>query len=119
MTLRHDWVKTTLGHGTMMCSRCGITDLEAVVLGCPEVCDVHNAAILGALKWLTKDEKTRGVTMELVNILEDLNQRHGQGGDDKPFSCSGAISKERMHELFWKHRNDIISSLRKAAALED
>lgn len=29
----HDWVKSTLGHGEMMCLACGITNREAAVLG--------------------------------------------------------------------------------------
>jgi hypothetical protein len=38
--MQHDWVKSTLGHGETMCSRCYITNREAAALGCSSVCDV-------------------------------------------------------------------------------
>lgn len=38
--LNHDWVKSTLGHGEAMCSRCLITNREAAVLGKLNACDV-------------------------------------------------------------------------------
>lgn len=28
----HNWVRSTLGHGEQMCSKCGITNREAAVL---------------------------------------------------------------------------------------
>lgn len=28
----HDWIKSTLGHGETMCSRCFITDREAAAI---------------------------------------------------------------------------------------
>lgn len=31
--LKHDWIKSTLGHGETMCSRCCITNREAWALG--------------------------------------------------------------------------------------
>lgn len=30
--MEHIWTKSTLGHGNQMCSRCSITDLEAIAL---------------------------------------------------------------------------------------
>lgn len=38
--MQHDWIKSTLGHGETMCSRCCITNREAVVLGVADACDV-------------------------------------------------------------------------------
>src|SRR5580693_8263066 len=38
--MQHDWVPSTLGHGETMCSRCFVTNREAAVLGCANVCDV-------------------------------------------------------------------------------
>jgi|SRR6266404_1436599 len=38
--MQHDWVKSTLGHGETMCSRCCITNREAAVLGVADSCDV-------------------------------------------------------------------------------
>lgn len=35
----HSWVKSTLGHGNLMCTRCKITDVEAQVLGKMQDCD--------------------------------------------------------------------------------
>lgn len=35
----HDWIKSTLGHGETMCRNCSITNREADVLGCLDVCD--------------------------------------------------------------------------------
>lgn len=37
---KHDWIKSTLGHGETMCSRCCMTNREAAVLGKSESCDV-------------------------------------------------------------------------------
>lgn len=30
--MQHDWIKSTLGHGEVMCRRCFITNREAAVL---------------------------------------------------------------------------------------
>lgn len=38
--MQHDWIKSTLGHGETMCSRCFITNREAAVLGVSNSCDV-------------------------------------------------------------------------------
>lgn len=38
--MQHDWIKSTLGHGETMCSRCFITNREAAVLGKTNDCDV-------------------------------------------------------------------------------
>ncbi len=38
--LQHDWIKSTLGHGETMCSRCFITNREAAVLGFADTCNV-------------------------------------------------------------------------------
>ena len=38
--MNHDWVKSRLGHGDAMCSRCRITNREAAVLGMLNDCDV-------------------------------------------------------------------------------
>lgn len=37
--MQHDWVKSTLGHGETMCSRCKVTNREAAAIGMVE-CDV-------------------------------------------------------------------------------
>lgn len=34
--MQHTWVKSTLGHGDTMCSRCFVTNLEAAVIGMTE-----------------------------------------------------------------------------------
>lgn len=39
MALIHKWVKSTLGHGSMMCVNCFTTDAEAAALGQTERCD--------------------------------------------------------------------------------
>jgi hypothetical protein len=31
--MQHDWINSTLGHGETMCSRCKITNREAIALG--------------------------------------------------------------------------------------
>lgn len=41
--MQHNWVKSTLGHGETMCSRCFITNREAAVLGLTNVCDAPAA----------------------------------------------------------------------------
>ena len=38
--MQHDWIKSTLGHGETMCSRCFITNREAAVLRKTDSCDV-------------------------------------------------------------------------------
>lgn len=35
---KHNWIKSTLGHGNVMCTKCCMTDLEALALRCYEVC---------------------------------------------------------------------------------
>ena len=35
----HNWVRSTLGHGETMCTKCCVTNREAAVLGMDE-CDV-------------------------------------------------------------------------------
>ncbi len=37
--MQHDWIKSTLGHGETMCSRCFVTNREAAVLGISNDCD--------------------------------------------------------------------------------
>jgi len=37
--MKHDWIKSTLGHGETMCRRCGMTNREAAVLGYLDECD--------------------------------------------------------------------------------
>jgi hypothetical protein len=43
--MQHDWIKSTLGHGEMMCSRCFITNREAAALGVTNTCDVLPPAL--------------------------------------------------------------------------
>ncbi len=35
----HEWVPSTLGHGSRMCKKCHITDLEAVAVGMMNRCE--------------------------------------------------------------------------------
>lgn len=42
--MEHDWIKSTLGHGETMCSRCKITNREAAVLGELNNCSAAPAA---------------------------------------------------------------------------
>lgn len=37
--MQHDWIRSTLGHGETMCSRCFVTNREAAAIGMLE-CDV-------------------------------------------------------------------------------
>lgn len=37
--MQHNWIKSTLGHGETMCSRCFITNREAAALGQMNVCE--------------------------------------------------------------------------------
>ena len=34
--MQHDWIKSTLGHGDLMCRRCFVTNLEAAAIGMAE-----------------------------------------------------------------------------------
>lgn len=34
--MQHDWIKSTLGHGDLMCRRCFVTSLEAAAIGMTE-----------------------------------------------------------------------------------
>jgi hypothetical protein len=40
---KHNWVRSTLGHGDTMCSKCKITNREAAVLGKLNMCEVPDA----------------------------------------------------------------------------
>lgn len=40
--MTHNWVKSTLGHGEAMCSKCKITNREAAVLGLLNQCSVDD-----------------------------------------------------------------------------
>ena len=42
--MRHKWVKSTLGHGETMCTRCWTTNREAAALGILDHCDVPEPA---------------------------------------------------------------------------
>lgn len=33
MKMEHDWIKSTLGHGMLMCKNCLVTILEASAIG--------------------------------------------------------------------------------------
>lgn len=50
----HDWVKSTLGHGETMCSRCKITNREAAVLGVTDICDVEEEPSYGRAEHASK-----------------------------------------------------------------
>lgn len=41
---RHKWIKSTLGHGELMCAKCGITNREAAALRCMEECIVPDTS---------------------------------------------------------------------------
>lgn len=43
--MNHNWIKSTLGHGESMCSRCFITNREAAVLGKLNECDVAETKV--------------------------------------------------------------------------
>lgn len=38
--MQHNWTKSTLGHGNLMCRRCFATDLECMALGDIDHCNV-------------------------------------------------------------------------------
>lgn len=40
--MTHNWIKSTLGHGETMCSKCKITNREAAVLGRLNQCSVDD-----------------------------------------------------------------------------
>jgi hypothetical protein len=42
--MQHEWIKSTLGHGETMCSRCFVTNREAAAIGMAE-CDVPPPAL--------------------------------------------------------------------------
>jgi hypothetical protein len=50
--MQHNWIKSTLGHGNLLCNRCWTTDLEAAALGIMNECDTPEipAPGYGALK---------------------------------------------------------------------
>lgn len=43
--MNHLWVSSTYGHGNKMCSKCGVTDLEAGVIGILNDCPVSEEKI--------------------------------------------------------------------------
>jgi hypothetical protein len=58
--MQHDWVKSTLGHGEAMCSRCKITNREAAVLGLLNICDVPPASPTDTYTAANGEELPRG-----------------------------------------------------------
>jgi hypothetical protein len=56
--MQHDWIKSTLGHGETMCSRCFVTNREAAAIGMVE-CGVQppapKATNDNAVAWLQED----------------------------------------------------------------
>lgn len=73
--MQHDWIKSTLGHGETMCSRCFITNREAAVLGKSNDCDVPPHA--------PKATNDNVVVLPVVRI-ERLDD---EDCDDLPFIC--------------------------------
>lgn len=41
---QHNWIRSTLGHGETMCSKCHVTNREAAVIGTLNECEVPDAA---------------------------------------------------------------------------
>ena len=62
MNKQHEWIPSTLGHGTLMCKQCLMTDREAAALGALNVCNGF---------W-EKDPKTGG--MKFVTFDEDCKR---------------------------------------------
>lgn len=70
--MHHDWIKSTLGHGETMCSRCFITNREAAALGQSNACDVPPPSPNGG--------NDNVVTLPMVRVERDED-------DDLPFIC--------------------------------
>jgi hypothetical protein len=71
----HDWIKSTLGHGETMCSRCFITNREAAALGCSNFCDVPAPA--------PKPTNDNVVVLPVVRVERDSDDT----AEDLPFIC--------------------------------
>src|SRR6185437_12376997 len=71
--MQHDWIKSTLGHGETMCSRCFITNREAAALGVSGACDVPPPA--------PKATNDNVVALPVVRI------EHWEDDSDLPFIC--------------------------------
>lgn len=50
--MAHNWIKSTLGHGETMCSRCHITNREAAALGQLNECSAMTSDPAG---WQTRE----------------------------------------------------------------
>lgn len=61
--MQHDWIKSTLGHGETMCSRCFVTNREAAALGISNSCDVQpndNVVVLPVVRVERCDDDDHG-----------------------------------------------------------
>lgn len=84
--MQHDWVKSTLGHGETMCSRCSITNREAAALGVTNKCDVAAQEFIDANTIVDDDDGDEEY---------DLSEDCGRWNDGRLSSqCSKAGSEE-------------------------
>jgi hypothetical protein len=77
--MQHDWIKSTLGHGETMCSRCFITNREAAVLGRTNTCDVPPPA--------PKATNDNLVTLPVIRVerQEDAHDHYEDDFDDDDY----------------------------------
>jgi hypothetical protein len=89
--LPHNWIKSTLGHGDTMCSRCFMTNREAAALGVSDSCDV--------LPPTPKSANDNRVTQEFIDqqtIVDDdeSNDEESDGEEDCGRWSNGLLSAQ-------------------------
>lgn len=97
---QHTWIKSTLGHGESMCSKCFITNREAAVLGKMNTCSASNPA--SAVTDVERAQGVEGATHSLKRQPLNLGIRAESPED------LGQIEYELLHQ----HRLKLREALR-------
>lgn len=111
--MQHDWIKSTLGHGETMCSRCKVTNREAAAIGMDD-CDAPPPEPANDMqKALEADgEKLRALTGEDHGPFEDHFDDENEYDEDEiedDFDCglmsNGQCTKAGSEECDWSCPN--------------
>lgn len=100
--LNHDWVKSTLGHGEAMCSRCLITNREAAVLGKLNACDVPRHLPPQRVTAMIKPD-------QIPDAVADSMREFFHTRGDAQKAIAAALSKwpKMRQRPFWDHMTHV------------
>jgi len=111
---KHSWTKSTLGHGEQMCSKCGITNREASILGKLESCSVADPPAVYAApseegyywaKLVTPSEMpaTEDWVSEQWEIVEVFDN-NGEGDESLGVAVPGVPPTQWVKNFTWGPR---------------